>query len=219
MASVSTGDYSQCCLIPPHDLLLNQKASAIPPDQICSPETQGLIEKMYDIAFGERTDRTKTFLVGLAAPQIGVLKRVILVDWAETGNKAIPGEEKPCKLCAFINPEILWKSEEMVVWREGCYSMPGTVNGIVPRSYAIRVRAYLANGELIEQDFQGYPARIFQHEIDHLDGIRFPDRLAHREHLHWIDDKDFFDYRQNWRSWKQTWAWDNWEKMKSGKPH
>ena len=99
--------------------------------------------------------------VGLAAPQIGVSKRIIIVD---------PGEN----CLVLLNPEII-SFEGEFGGSEGCLSVPGKV-GWLNRAQKIVVRAMNPNGENIELEAANYLARIIQHEIDHLDGILFPDK-------------------------------------------
>jgi peptide deformylase len=107
--------------------------------------------------------------VGLAATQLGVLHRV-LVYRAQV--------EDP--LTVLVNPQIEWLSEELDVAEEGCLSLPG-VHLEVERAYAVRVRARDEHGgeQLIEAE--GLPARIVQHEIDHLDGILILDRVSREQ--------------------------------------
>ncbi len=133
---------------------------------------------MLDIAFGETREYNKSILVGLAAPQIGISKRIIHVDKAATGlfvqeQTSAP----PPQIDVYINPEIAWRSDETNVWREGCFST-SRICGLVPRSSKVLVRAYDREGTLLTKEFSGYTARIFQHEIDHLDGILFFDHLS-----------------------------------------
>ncbi len=105
--------------------------------------------------------------VGLAAPQVGVGKRVIVVDVspAEPGNPPL----------ALVNPEIVERGGQ-VEGMEGCLSIPG-VEAVVPRSETVRVRALDPEGAPVEVLGTGFLARALQHEIDHLDGILFIDRL------------------------------------------
>ena len=102
--------------------------------------------------------------VGLAAPQIGINKRLIVVDVGDEG-------QGPWRL---INPVIVSRSEEEELGSEGCLSCPGLV-GNVWRSSEITVRAYDVEGNLIDIQAKGFEARCFQHEIDHLDGRLFID--------------------------------------------
>lgn len=202
-------------LLPPSDPLLNQRSKEVLLDEISTPEIQNLIAKMYDIAFGEQKDIKRPYLVGLAAPQIGSLRRIILVDIAATGH-VLP--EQTSQLEIFINPEIVWRSEELVLWREGCFST-NCICGIVPRAYRIRLRASDSDGKLIEKELIDYVARIFQHEIDHLDGIRFPDRITNDTLLHWVQKEEAAQYRKTWPIWEKLCPRDVWISLKEGKSH
>ena len=102
--------------------------------------------------------------VGLAAPQVGVSKRIILVDGEEDG------------LIVLINPVII-KSEGELIDEEGCLSVPG-IYSQVKRSLKVTVKALNENGDPIEITKEGLTARALQHEIDHLDGILFIDRIG-----------------------------------------
>jgi peptide deformylase len=101
--------------------------------------------------------------VGLAAPQIGVPRRLFTFD---------SGEESG----SYANPEIVWRSEETQEGEEGCLSIPG-VYFPVARAMIVKIRAQNLDGEPVTHDAEGFLARIFQHEIDHLDGVLFVDRL------------------------------------------
>jgi peptide deformylase len=118
--------------------------------------------------------------VGLAAPQVAVSKRVIVVEYAEAEVQEAPdGQEiQPIKkkLYAVINPEITRRSEERVEGVEGCLSIPGWA-GSVERHAWIEVKGLNRAGGKIKLRPTGWLARIFQHEIDHLDGILFVDRV------------------------------------------
>lgn len=111
--------------------------------------------------------------VGLAATQIGVGQRVIVVEYAE----AREGEVVPPKLYAVVNPEIVRSSKEMMEGTEGCLSIPGYL-GDVLRHQTVTVRGLDRNGNPFRLKAAGWLARIFQHEIDHLDGVLFIDRAS-----------------------------------------
>lgn len=108
--------------------------------------------------------------VGLAAPQIGISQQIIVVEY---GNEE--DEEAPKKLYAVINPEIISASEEKLVGTEGCLSIP-RIAGDVERHEKIVVKGMNRQGKLVKFKLSGWIARIFQHEIDHLDGILYTDR-------------------------------------------
>jgi peptide deformylase len=108
--------------------------------------------------------------VGLAAPQVDVPSRVIVVEFGDEAD-----ENVPVKLYTLVNPEIIRYSEEVEVGTEGCLSIPGFA-GDVERSLAVTVKAQNRRGQPVRVKANGWLARIFQHEIDHLDGVLFTDR-------------------------------------------
>jgi peptide deformylase len=130
------------------------------------PELQTLIDDMVEtmrVAPG----------VGLAAPQVNASVRVIVVEYGEEDE-----EEKtaiPPKLYTVVNPEITRFSKENEVGSEGCLSIPGFA-GDVERPLGITVKGLNRRGQPIRIKAEGWLARIFQHEIDHLDGVLFIDR-------------------------------------------
>jgi len=112
--------------------------------------------------------------VGLAAPQVGISQRLIVVEFNESGEE---NEEAPKKLFVLANPEIVKASEETLPGLEGCLSVPGLV-GEVERSAQVVIRGQNRHGQPLKVKAKGWLARIFQHEIDHLDGILFTDRAV-----------------------------------------
>lgn len=189
---------------------MNAVASKVAPKAINSTEIQELVDTMFQIAHGEQGDTTHKTMVGLAAPQIGVGVRVIIVGVDATGN----GEQ--AKLKEFINPMIVSSSDETEEGREGCYSTD-RVCGIVSRAKTIKVEAYDRNGSKISTVFSGFPARVFQHEVDHLDGVRFPDKITEDSKLHWVEPNKFGEYRKDWANWTLKCSRKNWEDIKHGR--
>ena len=118
--------------------------------------------------------------VGLAAPQVGISDRLIVVEYAdlpeEEEDEDEPKEVKP-KLYVMINPEIVKTSEEKVLGVEGCLSIPGLV-GEVERYQMIQVKGLNRHGRPMKVKAEGWLSRIFQHEIDHVNGVVFPDRAT-----------------------------------------
>ncbi|MGR0304961.1 peptide deformylase [Acinetobacter beijerinckii] len=112
--------------------------------------------------------------VGIAAPQVYISKRVIIV--ASRSNPRYP-DAPEMDAVVMINPEILEFSQTTCLGEEGCLSVPNE-RGQVERAQAIKVRYYTLQGEVIETVYEGFPARIVQHEVDHLDGILFVERLT-----------------------------------------
>ena len=114
--------------------------------------------------------------VGLAAPQIGLSDRLIVVEYYEHDEDE-ENEDAPKKVWAVLNPEIIKASEEKTMGVEGCLSIPGLL-GEVERHAAIQVKGLNKHGKPIKIKAEGWLARIFQHEIDHLNGVLFPDRAT-----------------------------------------
>jgi peptide deformylase len=115
--------------------------------------------------------------VGLAAPQVNISERLIVVEYAEEEEEDEDQSEKPRRLFVMINPEIVKSSAETLMGVEGCLSIPNLV-GEVERHAAIRVKGLNRHGKPAKVKADGWLARIFQHEIDHLNGILFPDRAT-----------------------------------------
>ena len=118
-----------------------------------------IINNMFEIMYNEKG-------IGLAAPQIDLNKRIIVVD---------TNDETKSKI-ALINPEIISFSDTVALYEEGCLSLPG-LNADVERPTEIAVKGVLPSGEMVEFEADGLFARVLQHEIDHLDGMFFIDRI------------------------------------------
>jgi peptide deformylase len=195
--------------VAPNDPILNKIAQPVSLDEINHDETKQHIEAMLDVAYGNRLDRTKPTVVGLAAPQIGISKRIIAVDIGADGKGGL------ANLKLYINPEITYQSDDTSDWYEGCWSTD-RVCGIVSRSNEIKIKAYTPEGKEIEETHKGYVARIFQHEIDHLNGKEFITHITDDSKLHWVEENEFSDYRNNegWRNWPKKCPREKWEKIK-----
>jgi len=128
---------------------------------VIDKEIQNLIQDMFDTMYNAEG-------VGLAANQIGVPLSVMVVDTS-------PKEDSPPLKLVLINPEIT-ESEGKIKYKEGCLSFPG-LSVEVERSKKIKVKALNEYGEPVELILEGFPAIVFQHELDHLQGITFLDRL------------------------------------------
>ncbi|ENX03943.1 peptide deformylase [Acinetobacter modestus] len=112
--------------------------------------------------------------VGIAAPQVYISKRVIIV--ASRSNPRYP-DAPEMDAVVMVNPEILEFSQSTCLGEEGCLSVPDE-RGQVERAQAIKLRYYTLQGEVIETIYEGFPARIVQHEVDHLNGILFVERVS-----------------------------------------
>jgi len=115
--------------------------------------------------------------VGIAAPQLGINRRMLVVDCSLARHRC------PNHGLLFIaNPVVLEQSEASVLGREGCLSVPEWV-GMVPRAKSVRIAYQDACGEACELRAKGFEARVIQHEMDHLDGILFTDRVVSTQAL------------------------------------
>lgn len=112
--------------------------------------------------------------MGIAAPQVYISKRVIIV--ASRSNPRYP-DAPEMDAVVMVNPEILEFSQSTCLGEEGCLSVPDE-RGQVERAQAIKLRYYTLQGEVIETIYEGFPARIVQHEVDHLNGILFVERVS-----------------------------------------
>ena len=138
--------------------ILKQKAEAF---ELPLPDNmQEVGEKMLEIMYDFNG-------IGLAGPQAGLSKRIIVFDLTET-------QDDPNIL---INPEIVTSSKEKATNEEGCLSFP-EIHGAVSRNCEVTVKGYNPKGEEVSFEADGLMSAMFQHEIDHLDGITFVDRLG-----------------------------------------
>lgn len=139
------------------DDLLRKKSK---PVEEMTPRTKALIEDMFETMYEAEG-------VGLAAPQVGILKRIFVVD--------VSIDEPQSAKYTFINPEILETSGEFEM-AEGCLSVPGK-HGTVIRPEKVKVRAQNEDMEWFELEADGFLARAIQHEYDHLEGILYVDKV------------------------------------------
>jgi peptide deformylase len=137
------------------------KRPALPVARV-DAQTRRLMDDMLDSMYSANG-------IGLAAPQVGVLKRVIVVD--------ISSPEEPNAPMRLANPEILWRSGDAVVGEEGCLSLPDQYAD-VKRPSRVRVRYLDQDNEIREIEVDGLLAKCIQHEIDHLDGVLFVDHIS-----------------------------------------
>jgi peptide deformylase len=152
------------------DPVLYHKAD--PVGQFDTPELQTLITDMFDTMAALNG-------AGLAAPQIGVSKRVVIFGFE--ANPRYPDAE-PVPQTVLINPVIEVISDETEEGWEGCLSVPG-LRGLVARYANIRYRGQDQSGKPIDRTVSGFHARVVQHECDHLDGILYPMRLKDIRHM------------------------------------
>ena len=145
-------------LVVPHPLLKQVSRPVVAVDDALRALMDDMLETMYE-APG----------IGLAAIQVGVAQRVIVMDLARP--------EEPKAPQYFVNPEILWASEETAPYEEGCLSVP-EIYDEVERPSRVKLRYLNYRGERVEEDAEGMYAVCIQHEMDHLDGVLFIDHLS-----------------------------------------
>lgn len=132
------------------------------PVEAVTPELRKLMDDMVETMYGD-------FGIGLAAVQVGIPKRIIVMDLAEEGEQPSPRY--------FVNPEILWTSDETATYNEGCLSVPDHYAD-VERPARCRVKFVDYHGKPREAEADGLLATCIQHEVDHLNGVLFIDRIS-----------------------------------------
>jgi peptide deformylase len=158
-------------IVDQHNPILAKKAVEVPVEEITSPKIKTIIARMKKALTAEELG------VAIAAPQIGESIRIFVVS----GKALAKREGDPIKKIpdrVFINPEIIKTSRKRQDLHEGCLSVqskkPETfVWGMVPRAEKIKIRAYDELGKIAEHNASGFLSQIFQHEIDHLEGILY----------------------------------------------
>jgi peptide deformylase len=164
--------------------VLRAKARALDKRDIRDAAIQKLIDDMIETM-------TEYHGVGLAAPQVHEGLRLFVATLDGRGD-----DEAEAEPLALINPEITVVGPEVVEDWEGCLSIPD-VRGRVPRAREITVRAYDRKGERIELGAHDFPARVTQHETDHLDGVLFFDRMKSFETLTFLDEYSRYWAKEN----------------------
>lgn len=150
------------------DPVLRQRAAEVSLEELSSPEVQRLIDGLI-------ATRRAACGAGLAAPQVSVLKRIAVVEVDEATRRRYP-YKPPVPLTVIVNPVIEPLSDETLLINEGCLSVPG-LRGDVERLAEIRVRYQDRLGNPNELVASGLTSGTFQHEVDHLDGLLFLDRV------------------------------------------
>jgi peptide deformylase len=132
------------------------------PAKANDPELRSLVDDMFETMYEAPG-------IGLAAIQVGVPKRVIVMDLAK--------KDDPKEPMVFINPQVLWRSEDKAIYEEGCLSIPEFYEE-VERPAKVRVMFLDLTGAEQELEASGLMATCLQHEIDHLDGVLFIDHIS-----------------------------------------
>ena len=186
-------------------------AAAIGSDRILD-----LIEETRRIVEGKRDDPTAAqrarTLVGFAAVQAGYEERLIWIDMqVGTDNKGLSRPQW------FIDPEVVDRSDEEDERREGCFST-GIVRGLVSRPTTLVFKAYTADSPHKKQTVvtEGFTARIAGHEIDHPDGILFPDRITDERKRHIVHAEEAHLYPDHAHEWPRTMTVSQWRAYRRG---
>ena len=158
--------------------VLRAVAEPIEPDKIQTDEIQRLISDMV-----ETMEEYKG--AGLAGPQVHVARRVVVVELREDR------EAEETEVLPLINPKIRPIGNRKISDWEGCLSVPD-IRGIVPRWQTVGVEALNIEGEALSFEVRGFPARLIQHEVDHLDGILYLDRMKDLRTLSFLDESARF---------------------------
>ena len=156
-----------CKILRAGDPLLRKKSEPIPGNEISSKETKKLVRDMFDTMSDAEG-------LGLAAPQIGILKRLVVVGF--TRSERYPELQNEIERQVLINPQIEILEKETLGFWEGCLSVPG-MRGYVERPRKIKLCWHDEKEEFFEKIIEGFDAVVYQHECDHLEGILYIDRL------------------------------------------
>ena len=163
--------------------------------QAGDPVLRGIAEPVPDAEIGTRAlkDLVETMVlvmrnapgVGLAAPQIGIAKQIIVLEDAEESMRGLPEADRrakgrtPLLLTAIVNPILTLEAGETATFFEGCLSVTGYM-ALVTRALRVEVTGMDPDGQAVHWRAQGWPARILQHEVDHLRGTLYVDRMLSR---------------------------------------
>lgn len=162
--------------------------------------TQNMIDSMLDFIYarnnkGEKHDRKKPTIIGLSANQVGVMTRICIVDLAVRKSQY-------SDVHVLINPHILWRSKTMTLRREGCVNLPN-IWGFVNRSIMVDIVFLDRFGNSYKMRARGWAAVLIQHEVDHLNGILFVDRLSDPTKAQLVKDEDLVLYKKDPKGWNK----------------
>ncbi|XP_061775934.1 peptide deformylase, mitochondrial-like [Nerophis ophidion] len=163
------------------DPVLRSRAAAVDPAEIRGPDVQEVINTLVKVL-------RKFECVGLSAPQIGIPLRILALEYPQKLLlEGLPASRKvrdisvqPLRI--FINPELRVLDRNKVIFQEACESISG-FSAAVPRYLSVEVSGLNENGEAVTWQATGWPARILQHEMDHLDGVLYIDRMDSKTFL------------------------------------
>lgn len=191
------------------DPRLRLVCDAITKKDLRSKKLQGTIEQLLDFVYqrnnkGEKSNRNQPTTIGLSANQVGIMKLISVVDLAVRKHEY-------SDIHVIINPKIIWKSKTMTIRREGCVNTPG-IFGLVPRHGRVKISYLDRWGNDYTTDVKGWEAVLLQHEIDHLNGILFIDRIPDPTKAHKVDENNMKEYKKRYKMWEKFIDVSEWRK-------
>lgn len=192
------------------DKRLRVVCNEVLPRELHSKKLQEIIDQLLNFVYGrsnkgqtrlasakarQGSQKNKPMTIGLSANQVGIMKKISVVDFAMRRREA-------SDVHVFLNPKIIWHSKTIIKRLEGCVSLPG-IWGEVPRFKRVKVKAVDRWGSEFTIDAKGWQAILLQHEIDHLNGILFIDHLEDPTKAHFVKSSEYRKYKQNHKTWRQ----------------
>ncbi len=200
-------DFSNYNLLFIDDPMLWEPANSLTKEEMVSKETKAIAKRLMNII--QEYKEKGRYIAGLSAPQIGINKKIFVFD-------VLGNQKDASKYEVFINPIRQWLSNAVEEDGEQCLST-GNIVGVVKRAVEARIAAYNMKGELIFRKFRYKMARAILHQMDHLDGIRFPNRIDKEKELHVAELNERELYKYKWHNWGKTISYEEW-KIISGMP-
>jgi peptide deformylase len=191
------------------DTKLRTVCKPVSKKELRSEQLQEAIEDLLHFVYsrnnkGEGSNRNRPTTIGLSANQVGVMMMISIVDLAVRRHKY-------SDIHVILNPKIIWKSKTMNVRREGCVNSPG-IFGMVPRHNRVKVSYGDRWGNKYVIDAYGWDAVLLQHEIDHLNGILFIDRLEDPTKAHRVNENNMRAYKKGYKNWNKFIDVSQWRK-------
>jgi peptide deformylase len=184
-------------LLDQNDLRLRLACAPLSRSQLRDREQQYEIDALLSLVENSKADQDRTeigaAIVGLSACQVSIMKQVCVVDMSI-------GRRGYHDFCVLVNPKITWRSKSVVTKSESCLNFP-TVWGVTRRARSVRISALDRSGNDIEMKLEGWPAVLLQHEIDHMNGYLFIDRLADPTKAHLVDPGEHSQYLKRRGTW------------------
>ncbi|XP_073440256.1 conserved oligomeric Golgi complex subunit 8 isoform X2 [Dendrobates tinctorius] len=172
------------------DPILRVQTQTVPPDHISHPDTQAILSRMVQVL-------KSCGCVGISAPQLGLPLRIMTLELREEMCQLVPPdvrtqrEMEPFTLKIFINPTMRILDSRKLSFPEGCSSIHG-FSAVVPRYHSVEISGLNEKGEATSWKAQGWAARVIQHEMDHLDGVLYVDKMDPRTfvNVNWMEVND-----------------------------